>query len=142
MATHSVTETADAVLPHPCLRCGACCASYRVAFSWIETAPHTPDGIPEALTAQLDPQRVHMRGTDQSNPRCIVLSGTIGVDAHCGDYLRRPSPCHELQPAWENGLPSSQCERARLRHGLPPLQLEDWEDWRTQRALARTVPPA
>lgn len=35
---------------HPCLRCGACCASFRVAFHWSETDAH-PGGItPAALT--------------------------------------------------------------------------------------------
>jgi Fe-S-cluster containining protein len=142
MSMPSDDVTAGTALPHPCLRCGACCACYRVAFYWAETAPHTPDGIPEALTAKLDPLRVAMRGTDQPTPRCVVLRGTVGVDAHCGDYQRRPSPCHELQPAWETGQPSPQCDRARLRHGMTPLQPRDWEAWRSQLTSADPEPSA
>lgn len=125
-AKPSAPTPAATPAPHPCLRCGACCASFRVAFYWAETSPPSADGIPQELTAKLDPLRVAMRGTDQAQPRCVALRGGIGVDAHCAEYARRPSPCRELKPAWEDGLPSPQCDRARLRHGLAPLQPSDW----------------
>ena len=38
---------------HPCLRCGACCAAFRVAFHWSEAMPHKPDGVPADLAAPL-----------------------------------------------------------------------------------------
>ncbi len=126
MATDARTRPESTLPRHPCLRCGACCASYRVAFYWAETAPHTPDGIPQSLTRKLDPLRVAMAGTDQPAPRCVALRGMVGEDAHCSEYARRPSPCHELKPAWEDGRPSPQCDRARLRHGLTPLTPADW----------------
>lgn len=126
----TITQPARTSSAHPCLRCGACCASFRVAFYWAEAAPHTPDGIPEHLTRKLDPLRVAMDGTDQAQPRCVALRGTIGIDAHCGEYARRPSPCHALKPAWEDGQASPQCDRARQRHGLPALELQDWARWR------------
>ena len=113
---------------HPCLSCGACCAYFRVSFYWAEAAPHSPDGVPEALTQKLDPQRVAMRGTDTAQPQCIALEGTIGRATRCSVYARRPSPCRELQAAWEDGQPSAKCDRARVRHGLSPLQREDWID--------------
>jgi Fe-S-cluster containining protein len=109
---------------HPCLGCGACCASYRVAFHWSESAP---GGVtPPGLTEPLDPHRVVMRGTHAPPMRCVALRGAVGEDAHCGIYPQRPSPCHELQAAWEHGEPSPQCDRARLRHGLPPLAPDSW----------------
>jgi Fe-S-cluster containining protein len=126
MATATRPPGASGSPSHPCLRCGACCASFRVAFYWAEAAPHTPEGIPESLTRKLDPLRLSMAGTDQPSPRCIALRGTVGDDAHCSEYAQRPSPCRDLKPAWEDGSPSLQCDRARLRHGLTPLTPADW----------------
>jgi hypothetical protein len=31
-------------------------------------------------------------------------------------------------PAWEFGVASPQCDKARLAHGLVPLQPTDWPD--------------
>ncbi|QOD91105.1 YkgJ family cysteine cluster protein [Lysobacter sp. CW239] len=113
---------------HPCLSCGACCAHFRVAFHWAETDPFLGGATPAELTEKLDPHRVVMRGTRNGATRCVALQGEVGVAAHCGIYAQRPSPCHALQPAWETGEPSPQCDRARLAHGLPPLTPESWND--------------
>jgi Fe-S-cluster containining protein len=115
---------------HPCLSCGACCAHFRVAFHWSETAPDSATATPAELTEPLDPHRVAMRGTCAPPMRCTALRGTIGRDAHCGIYPQRPSPCRDLQPAWEHGQPSPQCDRARLAHGLPPLAPECFDPLR------------
>lgn len=112
---------------HPCLSCGACCAHFRVAFHWSEADPFLGGQTPVELTEQLDPHRVVMRGTQSRSPRCTSLVGEIGVAAHCGIYAQRPSPCAALQPAWEQGQPSAQCDRARLAHGLVPLAPADWQ---------------
>lgn len=106
---------------HPCLSCGACCAYFRVAFHWSETAPDSDTATPADLTEPLDPHRVVMRGTYAPPARCTALRGAIGRDAHCGIYVHRPSPCRDLHPAWEFGEPSPQCDRARIAHGLAPL---------------------
>lgn len=111
---------------HPCLSCGACCASYRVAFHWAETEPALGGATPAGLTEPLDPHRVVMRGTYAEPLRCTALTGTIGEAAACSIYPQRPSPCRDLGAAWEHGRPSPQCNRARLRHGLAPLRPEDW----------------
>ena len=114
---------------HPCLSCGACCAHFRVAFHWSETEPFMGGATPASLTEKLDPHRVAMRGTRGGHaPRCVSLQGEVGVAANCGIYELRPSPCRELQPAWENGEPSPQCDRARAAHGLPALAPETWND--------------
>ncbi|RNF83719.1 YkgJ family cysteine cluster protein [Montanilutibacter psychrotolerans] len=112
---------------HPCLSCGACCATFRVAFHWSEAAPELAGVTPPALTEPLDPHRVVMRGTMNKPTRCTSLVGDIGQAAHCGIYAQRPSPCHALQAAWENGEASPQCDRARIAHGLSPLTPQTWQ---------------
>ena len=117
---------------HPCQRCGACCAAFRVAFHWSEATPHSPDGPDEALTVKVRPFELAMRGTEGgSSPRCVALSGTVGEHVACTIYANRPSPCRALAASWEHGAPSLQCDRARARHGLPSLLPEDFTAWRT-----------
>jgi len=112
---------------HPCLRCGACCAAFRVAFHWSETDAHADGLTPAALTEPLDPHRVLMRGTYGGAPiRCEQLRGDVARDAQCAIYPLRPSPCRELKAAWEDGAPSAQCDRARAVHGMAPLTPGDW----------------
>ncbi len=113
---------------HPCLRCGACCAYFRVAFHWSETEAFLGGNVPSELTEKLDHHRVAMHGTNTSQPRCTALQGVVGEAAHCGIYTQRPSVCREVQPSWEFGAVSAQCDKARLAHGLPILQPGDWVD--------------
>jgi Fe-S-cluster containining protein len=113
-------------MDHPCLRCGACCAFFRVAFHWSEAEGVTGGNVPLALTEKLDPHRLAMRGTNAAKPRCVALVGVVGHVAHCGVYEQRPSVCREVQPSWEFGTVSAQCDKARLAHGLPLLTPRDW----------------
>lgn len=108
---------------HPCLRCGACCASYRVAFHWLEAQD---DAVLTAMSQRLDPHRLAMTGTWGEPLRCQALQGDIGATVACAIYPHRPSPCRDLTASWEDGRPHDQCDRARLRHGLPPLTAQDW----------------
>jgi uncharacterized protein len=108
---------------HPCLRCGACCASYLVAMYWSEAEAL---GIDPDLTEKLDPMRVSMRMDPADRGRCIALAGTVGTAAHCRIYQQRPGPCREVEASWEHGRVSDQCDRARTRHGLPVLTPADW----------------
>jgi hypothetical protein len=98
---------------HPCLDCGACCATFRVSFYWAE-ADHL--GLPAHLTDQVNAWFGCMSGTNQPSPRCVALRGNIGEQVMCSVYAQRPSPCHALQPGEEK------CNRARAQHGLPPLR--------------------
>lgn len=82
------------------------------------------------LTEKLDPHRLVMRGTQAYRPHCIALEGSIGVMTRCRIHPQRPSVCREVQPAWESGEPSQQCDRARRINGLPPLTREDWRDFK------------
>lgn len=104
---------------HPCLRCGACCAAFRVSFYWAEP-------VPAELTVRISPFRAAMDGTDRPVPRCVALNGDVGRAAHCGIYGDRPTPCREFEASWENGSPNPRCDDARARHDLPPLRPEDY----------------
>lgn len=102
----------------PCQSCGACCAAFRVDFHPAELAGGAfawGEGVPAALTVPLTPHLVRLRGTDEAAPRCVALQGEIGNAVACGIYAGRPSPCREFDTEHEA------CNRARRRHGLPPL---------------------
>lgn len=98
-----------------CIRCGACCASFRVSFYWAETDAHPEGRVPAELTEPVSPYFVAMRGTNQAVPRCIALKGEIGQAAGCGIYEQRSSTCREFETGDER------CQAARARFGLPPL---------------------
>jgi len=73
------------------------------------------------MTVPVTGALVRMRGTDEE-PRCVALAGEIGVGAHCTIYSSRPSPCRDFAPYAALGIGEDACDRARARHGLPPLQ--------------------
>lgn len=100
---------------HPCLNCGACCATFRVSFYWAEALSLD---LPQQLTEQVNPWYSCMAGTNQIPSRCQALEGEIGQSSRCRIYPQRPSPCHELQAGDEK------CRKARLKHGLAPLPAE------------------
>lgn len=100
--------------PHPCLSCGACCASFRVDFS-VHESEDNGGRVPHGLIETVNDTTCRMRGTDYARPRCAALTGTVGEKAACGIYEWRPSPCRELAAG------SDACNRVRLRHGLLPL---------------------
>lgn len=114
-------------MQHPCLSCGACCAFFRVAFHWSEAEASLGGQVPAELTEKLDHHQLVMQGTRASPIRCVGLQGPIGINAHCNIYEQRPSVCREVQPSWESGKVSAQCDKARVAHGLPVLTLLDWE---------------
>jgi Fe-S-cluster containining protein len=99
---------------NPCLHCGACCASFRVDFAVYELQSQGGT-VPDGLAVEVNANTCRMRGTDHVPTRCAALCGSVGVQTHCGIYEWRPAPCQEF----EAGSPT--CSRARLRHGLTPL---------------------
>lgn len=101
-------------MTHPCLTCGACCASFRVDFSVYETQELGGD-VPDGLAVDVTDTLRRMRGTDHSPPRCAALTGMVGVRTRCAIHEWRPSPCREFEAS------SEACTGARRRHGLPPL---------------------
>jgi Fe-S-cluster containining protein len=98
-----------------CQQCGACCAFFRVSFYWGEAAEL---GLPGEAFEQLTPHLACLTGTNQIPPRCHALQGVVGKAVTCVRYEARPSPCREVQAGDEK------CNRARARHGLPPLTAE------------------
>jgi Fe-S-cluster containining protein len=99
---------------HPCLSCGACCASFRVDFAVEELGGHGGH-VPDGLTVEVTAFTSRMRGTDHARPRCAALTGQLGQRVACGIYEWRPSPCREFEAG------SDSCHAARARHGLAPL---------------------
>jgi Fe-S-cluster containining protein len=99
---------------HPCLACGACCASFRVDFA-VEELQERGGRVPDGLAVPVTALTSRMRGTDHSPPRCAALTGTVAQRAACGIYEWRPSPCREFEAG------SDACNTARARHGMAPL---------------------
>lgn len=119
--------------PHPCLTCGACCASFRVSFYWAEG----DDGggtVPAGLTVGISPFLRAMAGTTTHPPRCVALEGVVGREVFCTIHPQRSSTCREFTPSYEDGEPHEPCDRARARHGLAPLRPEDWQGLRPRAA--------
>ena len=108
-------------LQNPCMRCGACCAVYRVSVDSCEI-DNLPGGmIPAHLTFKLKGTRLAMRGTEKRPIRCQALTGNIGRSVHCAIYDRRPTTCREFLSVYEDSGVNSLCDRARATYGLMPL---------------------
>ena len=71
--------------------------------------------VPAGLAVEVSGSTCRMRGTDHVPIRCVALTGKVGEQVACGIYEWRPSPCREFEEG------SDACNKARLRHGLPPL---------------------
>lgn len=110
---------------NPCLSCGACCASFRVSFYWRETSEAGAGGVPVALTEPLSDFYSCMKGTNQKNPRCTALQGEVGQQVACAIYPQRSTTCRTFNMIEDDGAINQDCNRARARHGLPPLTLFD-----------------
>ena len=116
----------DTPFVHPCLSCGACCATFRVSMHWSETDPNLGGVVPAELTEPLDAHQVCMRGTWAKAPRCIALDAVIGQYSRCTIHAQRPQACRLVQASWEFGSADAQCDKARAGHGLKPLTPQDW----------------
>jgi Fe-S-cluster containining protein len=112
--------------PHPCLGCGACCATFRVSFYWGE-ADDAHGAVPADLTTPISPFLRAMVGTTTHPPRCVALDGAIGDKVGCRIYPLRSSTCREFTASWDDGQHHEACDRARAGHGLPPLTPADYE---------------
>ncbi|EXA66354.1 hypothetical protein J504_1543 [Acinetobacter baumannii 348935] len=75
--------------------------------------------MPEHYTEPVTSVYSCMAGTNQKNPRCIALEGSIGEQVSCGMYELRSSSCKEVQIA------DAQCNKARMAHNMIPfIQIE------------------
>ncbi|MFM2246081.1 MAG: hypothetical protein RL071_2155 [Pseudomonadota bacterium] len=121
-------------VPHPCLRCGACCCTFRVSFYFGELieedvqvdALADQPAVPAGLAEQVHPFRAAMRGTLVEPVRCVALQGAVGGETPCAIYRQRPSPCRDFVASYADGQPHAGCDKARARHGLAPLSPADW----------------
>ena len=104
--------TADSA--HPCLSCGACCASFRVDFAVYEMQA-MGGTVPDGLALDVNGSTCRMRGTEQVPIRCAALTGQVGQQVACSIYELRPAPCREFSAG------DYACHKARARHGLVPL---------------------
>lgn len=100
-------------IDHPldCVKCGACCAGFRVDFA-AQELQSCGGAVPDGLAVEVTSSICRMRGTDHARPRCAALVGRIGEQVGCAIYEWRPSPCREFEAG------SDACRRARARHGL------------------------
>jgi uncharacterized protein len=110
---------------HPCQKCGACCAYFRVSFHWSETLPES-FSVPLNMTEVITPHTIAMRGTNQPDPCCQALVGVIGQDIQCSIYTHRPEPCRTFRPSFEDGFKHDRCDQARSGKGMRALTLLDW----------------
>jgi uncharacterized protein len=119
---------------HPCVKCGACCASFRVAFYWREAeSKDHKSAVPEGYWHELSPLQRGMNGTDNKHhPKCCALKGRIGEKAYCTIYNNRPTPCRTFEASYENGVANERCDLARQKHGLKPLCKMDWVKFKTR----------
>jgi Fe-S-cluster containining protein len=120
---------------NPCVKCGACCAFFRVVFFWREAEDNSDCGIdgdyrvPLHLTEDLDPFRRCMSGTtEKKGNRCVALQGRVGENATCQIYENRPSPCRAFSASYVDGKQNKRCNEAREAHGLKPLKLTEWNN--------------
>jgi uncharacterized protein len=113
---------------HPCLKCGACCAYFRVSFYWREA--ETTDSekpVPAGLFEEQSDRFRCMKGTNEKRAnRCVSLHGQIGNDVKCEIYENRPSPCRDFEASFEGGIKNPRCDKARRAHDLEALGRDDW----------------
>ena len=113
---------------HPCQKCGACCASYRVSFYWMEAEPNVENAVPVGFYEDVNLRMRCMAGTNAKHqPKCSALTGRIGQNVTCQIYHNRPSPCRNFKASYEMGIKEPRCDEAREKHGMPPLTKNDWK---------------
>ena len=84
---------------------------------------------------QVPKTNLAMVATNQKNPRCIALQGTIGEQVSCGMYELRSTSCKEVQVA------DVQCNKARIAHNMIPfIQIMSLEDSAIKRRFYRKPP--
>lgn len=71
--------------------------------------------MPDEVVEELTPVYSCMKGTNQKNPRCVMLSGEIGQQVSCTMYEQRSSSCKEVKAG------DAKCNKARAAHNLIPL---------------------
>jgi hypothetical protein len=128
----AVFDESSAGASHPCVSCGACCAFYRASFPYFEVKER---GIPAEMVVEVGFPYVAMKGTHHTKAiRCTALQGEVGkFGTLCGIYEARSSSCRNFWPTLEDGKTRNEyCDKARVAHGLLPLQFGDWLAYLTE----------
>lgn len=113
---------------HPCQSCGACCAAFRVGFYWreAESAEHS-SAVPAGMWSEGNQFQRSMKGTEEKHhPKCVALKGVVGKFVECSIYENRSSTCRKFEASYESGTARPRCDEARAKHGLRPLNKQDW----------------
>src|SRR5512135_1033147 len=92
-----------------CTNCGACCATYRVAFLRHELDSEPGGWVPDAFTEAIGDRGVCMRGTKRRPRRCVALLGAVGGEVSCAIYACRPSACRAFAPDAAAGRGDAAC---------------------------------
>jgi Fe-S-cluster containining protein len=68
-----------------------------------------------------------MKGTEEKHhPKCVALKGVVGKFVECSIYENRSSTCRKFEASYETGTARTRCDEARAKHGLRPLNKQDW----------------
>ncbi len=124
-------KTQEKLNVHPCQRCGACCAAFRVSFWRSELSSGGSWQVPLEAVEDSGGSLVSLKGTTQHNPGCDSLKGRVGDQVTCQIYENRPSPCRNFKASYEEGYREERCDLARSKHGLRPLTKQDWKVFRS-----------
>lgn len=117
---------------YPCLRCGACCAHFRVAFHWSEADFGLGGVVPVELTEKLDAHRLAMRGTWASVR--IVLRWKVRWGKACVAASMRDA--RPFAGTWNrHGKTATPARSATTR-----VWRTDWN--RSRRRIGSTSPPS
>lgn len=116
---------------HPCQKCGACCAIYRVSFWRSELSSGGNWKVPSQVVEDSGGSFVSLKGTTKTHrPACNSLQGKVGRQVGCAIYENRPSPCRNFEASYEDGYHRPRCDEARRGHGLKPLIKSEWKTFR------------
>ena len=103
--------------PYECDGCGACCkGTLIVEANYLDVLRE-----PRLLGADVTGRRTTIAELAEDDGRCILLAANkpcqfLSPEGRCTIYPTRPNVCVEMQAGDE------QCQDARRRVGLPPLQ--------------------
>ncbi len=78
--------------------------------------------MPPEMTVQINQRMVAMRGSERTPARCCALVGEVGTQVQCSIYEQRAQVCRDIMYTGYNGLREEKCDKARIAHGMPPLE--------------------
>ena len=102
---------------YECDCCGACCKGALIVEADYLDALREP----RLLGADVTGRRTTMAELAEDDGRCILLAANrpcqfLSPDGHCTIYPTRPNNCVGMEAG------DDQCQEARSRLGLPPLE--------------------